>query len=319
VLLDGVVLACAWEEPWQTGHPKGQAMLSLRAAQETDLARMYYDVFYPNEVRGSADPPPPGEIPPDLRHTLRTGTLCVAEIDGEVCAFAGAITRDRVVFLTDLFVRPDRQSSHLGKALLQHILPAGEQIRCTVSSSDLRALALYIRMGMQPQWPHFNLRLNGPLRMEGAATGIEIVPADPADPELARWDARISGRSRPLDHTYWVQSQQARPLWFRRHGATVGYGYVRLGAGTLWHPEACTIGPVGTATPDDAPGCVLAAVQWARDHAAVLRIDVPAAHPSLAPLLDAGAIITYVETFVSTARTPFFDPRCYIASGSTLF
>jgi hypothetical protein len=172
---------------------------------------------------------------------------------------------------------------------------------------------------MQPQWPHFNLRLSGALRAEGAASGIEIVIANPADPELVRWDARISGRSRPMDHAYWVQSQQATPLWFRRHGATVGYGYVRLGAGTVWHPEACSIGPVGTTTPEDAIGCVLAAVRWARDRAAVLRIDVPAAHPSLAVLLEAGFLITYVETFVSTARTPFFDPRCYIASGSTLF
>jgi hypothetical protein len=72
--------------------------------------------------------------------------------------------------------------------------------------------------------------------------------------------------------------------------------------------------------PDRRPAaaCVLAAMCWARARADVLLIDVPGPHPCLAPLLDAGFRIAYVETFVSTARTPFFDARCYVASGSNL-
>jgi hypothetical protein len=38
----------------------------------------------------------------------------------------------------------------------------------------------------------------------------------------------------------------------------------------------------------------------------------------LAALLERGFHITYVETFVSNATSPFFDPRCYIASESDL-
>src|SRR5207249_11985331 len=111
----------------------------------------------------------------------------------------------------------------------------------------------------------------------------------------------------------------AAALWFRRQGTVVGYGYVRPGAGTLNSPEACTLGPIGARTPDDARACVLAAVAWARPRATVLRIDVPGPHPSLAVLLDAHFRIVDVETFVSTEHTPFVDPRRYSGSGGSLF
>ena len=52
-----------------------------------------------------------------------------------------------------------------------------------------------------------------------------------------------------------------------------------------------------------------------RAHAAVLRIDVPGPHPSLAALLDAHFRIRDVETFMSAARTPFVDAQRYIGSG----
>jgi hypothetical protein len=50
----------------------------------------------------------------------------------------------------------------------------------------------------------------------------------------------------------------------------------------------------------------------------MIHIDVPGPHPCLAPLLERGFRIVYVETFVSQAASPFFDARRYIASGSDL-
>lgn len=289
----------------------------LRPARDTDLARVY-DVVYANEVEGVPDPPPRQDDVPGLRHLLDNGTLYVAERDGRILAYAGAMTWGRVRFLTDLFAYPDQQSAGLGGALLRRVLPDDGHIRCTFSSTDPRALALYIRAGMQPQWPHFCLRLNGSLRGDAPA-GVEVVEGQAGDPEVERWEARIGGRERPADHAYWTQAQRAAPLWFWRRGEVVGYGYARLGARTLWHPDACTLGPIGALTPEDATACVLAAVAWARRHADVLLISVPGAHPALAPLLTAGFHITYVETFLCTESAPFFDARCYIASGSDLF
>jgi Acetyltransferase (GNAT) family len=257
-------------------------MTNFRPAQETDL-RAVYEVFYQNEVLDSPHPPSPGDIPSYLRHVLQTGTLYVAEQEREVCAFAGAITRGNITFLTDLFVQPVLQSGQLGKTLLHSVLPQDDLIHCTVSSSDPRALALYIRAGMSPQWPYFALRLEKSTHEWRLTGDMEIIEADPGDPALVQWDAQISGRLRPIDHLYWLREQRAVPLWFRRQGR------------------------------------IVAAVSWASQRADVLHIDVPGPHPCLAILLERGFRIAYVDTFVTTAGIPFFDARCYIPSGGDLF
>ena len=291
-------------------------MTIFRPASEADL-KPIYEVWYQNEVLDSPHPPAPGDMPSYLRHVLETGKMYIAEQDGEVLAFAGAITRGNIAFLTDLFVQPAHQSGQLGKTLLHAVLPQDDRVHCTMSSSDPRALALYIRAGMRPQWPHFALQLEKPT-LEMPAHDVEIVEADPDDPELIRWDAQIGGRLRPADHQYWVREQRAIPLWFRRDKQVVGYGYLRLEAGTLWFPHACALGPIGASTPEDARACVLATVSLALQQANVLRIEVPGPHPCLATLLENGFHITSVDTFVSTTASPFFDAQCYIASGGDL-
>ncbi|GHO98238.1 hypothetical protein KSF_082860 [Reticulibacter mediterranei] len=295
-------------------------MITIRPAMEHDMVEMYH-VYYLNEIQENDDPPPlPAITPPALKHIIETGTASVAEQDGKVIGYAAAISRGSIAFLTDLFVHPAMQSSHVGMALLQHTFSLDTPlIHCTFSSTDHRALALYIRAGMQPQWPHFNLRLTEPVRDGRWQSPIKIREAGTDLVEFERWDARLSGRSRPQEHAFWRQQQRAVPLWFYDRDEIVGYGYVRLGAGTLRFPNACTIGPLGVNKPELAADCVLAAVDWALHHAEVIRIDVPGPHLCLAPLLERGFRIVYVETFVSQAASPFFDARRYIASGSDLF
>src|SRR5690349_11424750 len=113
-------------------------MTIFRPAHEADL-RQIYEVWYQTEVLDSPDPPAPGTPPSYLWHVLQTGTLYVAEQHGEVLAFAGAITRGTITFLTDLFVLPTHQSGQLGKKLLRSVLPQDDLTHCTVSSSDPRA------------------------------------------------------------------------------------------------------------------------------------------------------------------------------------
>ena len=64
---------------------------------------------------------------------------------------ASAVSRGPVVFLADLFVLPGQQSAGLGSALLRRVLPREGALRCTASSGDPRAQALYIRWGMRPR------------------------------------------------------------------------------------------------------------------------------------------------------------------------
>jgi GNAT superfamily N-acetyltransferase len=295
----------------------------VRAAQESDLAAVY-DVWYRTDVLTDdlTTPPEKGPVPAYLRHVLDSGKLVVAERNGDIVGFAGAVTRGQVVFLTDLFVDPLHQSGSLGRTLLRAALPSGDGlVHCTLSSSDPRAQALYIRAGMVPQWPYFALLLDGKPRSSGQSVPVEVEISETGPQDLlmlARADAEFSGRYRLEEHTFWVQKQQAVPVWFRRRGRTIGYGYIRVGAGTLQHPRACTIGPIGVDSPEEAAACILAAVDWAAERAAVIYIGVPGPHPCLAPLLEHGFRLTYVDTFVSTAPAPFFDARRYIPSGGDL-
>jgi GNAT superfamily N-acetyltransferase len=298
-------------------------MTIFRPAGESDLADMYF-VYYLNEVSEAEAmaATPPQSVPDTLRHVFETGTMYVAEQDGTILGFAGAITRGPVTFLTDLFIRPNIQSSGLGKTLLSHVLLRDQPIHCTMSSTDPRAQALYTRVGMQPVFPHYNLQWQRRAgeKLATYASELEVVEGQPGDPALVQWDAEISGRSRPQDHAFWAGEPQCIPLWFRRQGTTIGYAYARFEEATPLTTERWVIGPLGASVPEQAMQCALAATSWVQEKAGEVRvrIDVPGPHPALAPLLERGFQIVYVETFQSSATTPFFDGRCYIPSGSDL-
>lgn len=96
--------------------------MTVRAASERDLAAMDA-VSALNEV-GEAESIPtmsPQAVPAVLRHVFETGTMFVAEQDGEGLAFAGAITCGPVTYLTGLFDHPQTQSGGLGKTVSQHV------------------------------------------------------------------------------------------------------------------------------------------------------------------------------------------------------
>ena len=182
-------------------------MTTIRPAVEAELQAVF-EVFYQNELLDNPQLPLPGDIPPYLSHVLQTGMLYVAEEDGRILGFAGAITRENISFLTDLFVLPSSQSGKLGKTLLQTVLPQDDLIHCTLSSSDPRALALYIRSGMRPWWPQFALQLSKPARTWHLAPDMEIIETDASDRALLSWDTRISGLSRSQDLEFWVRDER---------------------------------------------------------------------------------------------------------------
>jgi len=307
--------------------------MQIRPATPADLGQVH-DIWYRAEVEDFPDVPPPGDMPAIFHHELETGKMYVAQAGSRILGYTALIPRGAIAYLAELYVRDDEQSSGIGQALLARALPHQASSNgsgltsaaCTLSSNDPRALALYIRAGMQPRWPHFLLyaagsRITGSSPGEPLAAGVDVVPARPGDHELVRWDAEVGGRFRPEDHAYWVEGTAATPLWFARGSETLGYGYVqaRNHEVALWHPEALSLGPIGAHSPTLALDCTLAAVAWAAERAPALALGVPAAHPCLPVLLQAGFRITYVETFVSTEENVPCDPACYLPSSSTLF
>lgn len=293
---------------------------SLRAATPGDLPAVHA-VWYATEIVGEANPPPIGEPHPWLRHVLDTGTLLVAERDGEVIGFAGIIARGDLVFLTDLFVAPQTQSHGVGAALLAAILPQDGRTLATIGSSDPRAQALYIRAGMTPEWPDFQIHVERQ-RWRAANVdlgGVHMIEAAPTDAELLAWDAEISGRARPEEHEYWLEECAGTAFWFQRGGERIGYGYVRLAPETSLQPaDMAVVGPVGVRDAGDGAACIIAATGWALERAPGTRLLVPGPHPALRPLLNAGGTIAYVETFLCSAP-PCVDATRYLPSDGAFF
>ncbi len=292
---------------------------AIRPATAADLPTIH-DIFYESEIDGVTNPPPLGSIPVNFPHIFQTGEMFVAEEAGQVIGFGSRIKRGRVSFLADLFVRKSCQSIGVGQALLDRTMPRDGTVRATASSTDYRAQSLYTRSGMLPRWPYY-LMAAGPEGLKALPPhSVEVVEAEAGDPALLQWDTRVSGMDRAPEHAYWVEATQGTPIWFQRGGKRIGYGYIRQSntEDPYWYSDAVILGPLGTDQPDAAVDCAFAAVEWAGRLNRRLRINVPAPHPALAPLLTAGFRIAYVCTFMLEGE-PFFDSRCYIPSGDTLF
>ena len=292
----------------------------LRPADPGDLAAAFaiYAEYEFGETASATDRTVPNYLP----HLLDHGRVLVAERAGRIVGFAGLAQRGNVAFLSDLFVRPDAQSGAIGGTLLRAILPE-DGVCCTCSTSDPRALALYIRAGMRPAWPQYLLHQEARGRRapaDGAPTaGLLIEEGDPVAPCLTEWEAAIGGRSRAEDFAFWKAAQGGIALWFRRDGETIGYALVRLRGGTVTHPAAITIGPLGVRDPQEALACTLATVAWARGQGDGICLTLPGPHPALAPLLERGFRFADSYTFVASDGGAFADPLRYISSGPDLF
>ncbi len=299
------------------------ATFHVRQAVAADLSAIQL-IWYRNEVADDPHPPAQGPFLTGFAYELEHGALCVAEDDaGQLLGFGGSVTwdgpRGPLTYLADLFITPEAQSLGVGQAILRS-LPLHSGARCVHASVDPRAAALYIRTGMLPLWP--NLWLvgdpeRGAQRLdELPGADIELDEAAGDDPDLATWDQRHFGYARPRDLAWLVQSRDAQPLWFRRAGATIGYGFVqRRCPESLWRPGAWTVGPIGAATPADARDCVCAATRWVVQQGGAARIGVPGPHPALAPLIEAGCRLIYNETFLASPGAPLPDMTRYLPSG----
>lgn len=291
--------------------------LTIRVATPDDLPRLW-EIRAASDAPDPLDPPPPGHIPPVLEHLLRHGTLLVAERDGRTLGFAGRMGDDEVTFLTDLFVEPGLQSAGVGQALLRAIFSETPPARCTLASTDPRAIALYARAGLAPRWPNLNLVAEGTVRDLPSLPRVTLDPCAASDPQLLAEDRVLSGRFRPDDFAFFVAEQQGACFWVRVDGERAGYAVVRRDAASGPRADTLTIGPVGCRSAVDARVATLAAVRWARERAPRLEISAPGPHPALPELLEAGFRIDYIETFCATSPR-LSHPDRYVGSGGDLF
>jgi GNAT superfamily N-acetyltransferase len=172
-----------------------------------------------------------------------------------IVAFASAVVRERLWYLSMLFVLPGAQRSGVGRALLRAIAPSADAALVRATATDTAqpiSNGLYASLGIVPRMPLLDL-IGLPERPEVFGTlpsGIRPVPfadlaAGPSDGaghrELAdtvdALDRETLGVAHPLDHRY--LRQEGRRGWLYRgpDGAALAYGYAT---------EAGRIGPIAT-------------------------------------------------------------------------
>lgn len=177
----------------------------------------------------------------------------------DIVGFGAAVVRERLWYLSMLFVLPGRQGAGVGRALLDRIGPrAGDGVTCRSTATDSAqpiSNALYGSMGIVPRLPLLNLvgTPSSPHAFGGLPAGIRPVAFD----ELAGGppggdghrrlveavddlDREVLGVAHPLDHR-WLRVEGRRGfLFIGPDGHVAGYGY---------GSDVGRIGPVGVRDP----------------------------------------------------------------------
>lgn len=183
----------------------------------------------------------------------------VPEPDGErVIAFASAIVRERLWYLSMLFVLPEFQGAGMGRELFARVAtdePA--MIRATATDSvQPISNALYALCDVVPRMPLFSL-IGLPQRPDAfgelpagiVPIAFDEIATDPPDglghrilvEAIDTLDRELLGVAHPLDHRFLRSESRYGWLYRGPDGTPVGYGY----AG-----EAGRVGPVAARDED---------------------------------------------------------------------
>lgn len=170
-------------------------------------------------------------------HTMATDPdlFAIAEgADGVPLGFGSAVRRDRLWFLSMLFIRPGVQTSGIGRAILEHLLPGPAEadlvLGTAADSGQPISNGLYAAYGIPPRIPLFNLvgRVERPEALEPLPAGIDAAAgegAPPEDAEVEALDREVLGFTRPQDHAFLRAEGRTRFVYRDGAGSLVGYGY----------------------------------------------------------------------------------------------
>jgi GNAT superfamily N-acetyltransferase len=190
------------------------------------------------------------------RFVVATVPDAAAPNEERIVAFAVATLRDRVWFLSMLFVLPEFQGRGLGRALLDRVMPdpgAGVARATGTDTAQPISNALYAGLGIVPRMPLFNL-IGLPERPDAFGTlpggivarSFEAMAAEnDGHRRLAErvdnLDRELNGFAHPLDHRFLRQQDRRGWLFESGDGIAVGYGY---------SAESGRVGPVLVRDPE---------------------------------------------------------------------
>ncbi|HEX8844700.1 MAG TPA: GNAT family N-acetyltransferase [Pyrinomonadaceae bacterium] len=255
-------------------------------------------------------PPPPREyVLVSYRHIYRTGIFEVAEVDGRLGAICHAVVRGPLWFLSGFWALPELQGQKIGRTLLRRVWDqgarAGASVFFTWSSTDLQAMASYMKMGMLPGYQ--TLTFSGtPGNLARGDAGYETRPLDVST--AAEMDGQIRAARREVDHEFWRSELKSVGRQLVRDNRPVGYYYVNKG----------TIGPAAWLEDEAAEALLNSACREALNEAEQVRLMIPGPnHTAIRFALQAGLKLVAYAHHLTTA--PFGQMEKYLSSGPSLF
>lgn len=163
---------------------------------------------------------------------------------GELVGYARSMERGGLFELSELFVRPGRQSAGVGRKLLQRAFPLDRgEVRVIIATTDVRALARYYGAGTVVRFPILTMS-RAPRADAGQSRQLEAVRASMEHlTALAGLERAVIEFDRGEAEFRWLVEQREGYL-YQRGGQPVGFGFVGLSG----------VGPVTTLDPADQPG-----------------------------------------------------------------
>jgi GNAT superfamily N-acetyltransferase len=213
------------------------------------------------QIEVPADPGPVTRLWAHTRSTDPERFVVAATDDDRIVAFGSAVLRERLWFLSMLFVLPEAQGSGVGREILTRILPVDRVTARATATDSAQPIsnALYALHDIVPRMPLLNLT-GLPIRPEAFGRlppGVAAIPFDEIDGgpaaaatdgiaggalrgELDTLDRELLGAAHPDDHA-WLRGDGRRGWLYRgEDGHALGYGY---------GSEAGRLGPVAARDP----------------------------------------------------------------------
>jgi GNAT superfamily N-acetyltransferase len=251
------------------GGSRDRAVVEYRPAMDDDLfaCTQIWSVGIEDYLRRLNQPWFAGDAEPLRRllaHFLATDPerFVVATTRDVVVGFGSATQRDDTWFLGMLFVLPEFQARHVGRELLERVLPPpGPRSIATLATAtdSLQPVsnALYSRYGMVPRLPVFNLvgRPSGPRAFPALPPGVHVretdwsADHDATEREAAdtdRLDAVVLGYAHPADHAFLRAEGRRRFVGRDESGHMIGYGYIAPSGrfGPVASSDAALLAPI---------------------------------------------------------------------------
>jgi GNAT superfamily N-acetyltransferase len=163
--------------------------------------------------------------------------------DGSTIGYARSIERRGLFELSELFIRPDRQSAGLSRRLIERAFPLGRgDVRVIIATTDVRGLRRYYAADTVARFAMASL--TGSPQPAPGGGDLEVAAATFNDvPEIVAIEEAVFAYPRHDDYAWLFEQREA--YLYRRAGRTVAFSFFgKTGQGPIAALEPANLPPI---------------------------------------------------------------------------